>query len=137
MRSPGASELGPWSYEALDAKLARAEKPTYVLQLCFYSDCIASVQGRRPEHMHVLLGIGEQRTLRYDDFAAYYRRVRARFEESITLAKPTRPIRWSIAACATSAGCVDRVGLPKIISCRWREFAASRSCDYATAGCRR
>jgi uncharacterized protein len=60
MRSPGASNLGSWSYEALDAKLAREEKPTYVLQLCFYSDGIASVQGRRPEHMHVLLGIGEQ-----------------------------------------------------------------------------
>ena len=89
MRSPGASNLGPWSYEALDAKLARAEKPTYVLQLCFYSDGIASVQGRRPEHMHVLLGIGEQRTLRYDDFAAYYRRVRARFEEAIASATPT------------------------------------------------
>ena len=54
-----------------------------MLQLCFYSDGIAGVQGRRPEHMHVLLGIGEQRTLRYDDFAAYYRRVRARFEEAI------------------------------------------------------
>ena len=36
--------LGAWGYEALDAKLARAEKPTYVLQLCFYSDAIASIQ---------------------------------------------------------------------------------------------
>ncbi len=89
MRSPGTSNLGAWSYEALDAKLARAEKPTYVLQLCFYSDGIASVQGQRPEHMHVLLGIGEQRTLRYDDFAAYYRRVRARFEEAIGSTAPT------------------------------------------------
>lgn len=83
MKSPGTTKLVAWSYEALDAKLARAEKPTYVLQLCFYSDGIASVQGRRPEHMHVLLGIGDQRALRYDDFAAYYRRVRARFEEAI------------------------------------------------------
>src|SRR5262249_4296449 len=30
--------LGAWGYEALDAKLARAEKPTYVLQLCFYTE---------------------------------------------------------------------------------------------------
>ena len=38
--------LGPWGYEALDAKLARAEKPTYVLQLCFYTEAIASIQQR-------------------------------------------------------------------------------------------
>lgn len=85
----GESRLGPWRYEALDAKLARVEKPTYVLQLCFYSDCIARVQGERPEHMHVLLGIGEQRSLRYDDFAAYYRRVRSRFEQTVAAPLPT------------------------------------------------
>src|SRR6266542_3379304 len=89
MKLAGESRLGPWRYEALDAKLARAEKPTYVLQLCFYSDGIASVQGERPETMHVLLGIGEQRSLRYDDFAAYYRRVRSRFESTVAAPAPT------------------------------------------------
>ena len=71
LRVPGASKLGAWRYEPLDAKLARAEKPTYVLQLCFYSDGIAAIQGVRPEHMHVFLGVGEKRALRYDDFGAY------------------------------------------------------------------
>jgi predicted RecB family nuclease len=83
--------LGGWGYEALDAKLARAEKPTYLLQLAFYSDGIASIQGVPPERMHVLLGIGEQRSLRYDDFAAYYRRVRGRFEAAIAGAQATEP----------------------------------------------
>src|SRR3989442_15704553 len=64
-----ATRLGAWGYEPLDAKLARAEKPTYVLQLCFYSAGVAAIQGVPPERMHVLLGIGEQRALRYDDFA--------------------------------------------------------------------
>jgi uncharacterized protein len=73
LKTPRDTTLGTWGYEALDTKLARAEKPTYVLQLCFYSDGIAAIQGKPPEHMHVLLGIGEQRALRYDDFAAYYR----------------------------------------------------------------
>src|SRR5204862_700677 len=36
LKVKGDSGLGPWRYEPLDAKLARAEKPTYVLQLCFY-----------------------------------------------------------------------------------------------------
>ncbi len=31
------TDLGAWGYEPLDAKLARAEKPPYVLQLCFYA----------------------------------------------------------------------------------------------------
>ncbi len=48
LRTPGTSKLGPWRYEPLDAKLARAEKPTYVLQLCFYSDGIAAIQGGGP-----------------------------------------------------------------------------------------
>src|SRR5256885_2958748 len=88
-----ATRLGAWGYEALDAKLAGAEKPTYVLQLSFYSDGIAAIQGVAPERMHVLLGIGEQRALRYDDFAAYYRRVRARFEAAIAAPQATEPYR--------------------------------------------
>src|SRR3989440_5261502 len=88
-----ATGLGAWGYEAMDAKLARAEKPTYVLQLSFYSDGIAAIQGVAPERMHVLLGIGEQRALRYDDFAAYYRRVRARFEAAIATPQGTEPYR--------------------------------------------
>jgi uncharacterized protein len=89
LRTQGESKLGAWHYEPLDAKLARAEKPTYVLQLCFYSDGVAAVQGVRPEHMHVFLGVGERRTLRYDDFAAYYRRVRSRFESAVATPQAT------------------------------------------------
>src|SRR5581483_6732769 len=83
--------LGGWGYEPLDAKLARAEKPTYVLQLCFYADGIAAVQGVPPERMHVLLGIDEQHTLRYDDFHAYYRRVRAGFQAMVAAPAATEP----------------------------------------------
>src|SRR5882762_1603513 len=91
LRIERATRLGTWGYEPLDAKLARAEKPTYVLQLCFYSDGVAAIQGVPPERMHVLLGIGEQRALRYDDFAAYYRRVQIGFEAAIAAAQVTEP----------------------------------------------
>src|SRR2546422_3699221 len=90
--------LGAWGYEPLDAKLARAEKPTYVLQLCFYSAGVAAIQGVPPERVHVLLGIGEQRALRYDDFAAYYRRVRAGFEAAIAAPPVTEP--YPVEHCA-------------------------------------
>jgi uncharacterized protein len=109
LRMPGTTRLGPWRYEPLDAKLARAEKPTYVLQLCFYSDGIAAIQGERPEHMHVFLGVGEKRSLRYDDFAAYYRRARSRFESVI--ASPTMTEPYPVEPCTLCAFhglCKDR-----------------------------
>ena len=102
--------LGAWGYEPLDAKLARAEKPTYVLQLCFYSDGIAAIQGSPPAHMHVLLGAGEARSLRYDDFAAYYCRVRARFEAAIR-ARPAATEPYPVEHCAL---------------CEFREVCAAR-----------
>src|SRR3989441_1321223 len=98
LRIERQTTLGPWGYEPLDAKLARAEKPTYVLQLCFYSDGVAAIQGSPPEYMHVLLGIGEQRALRYNDFAAYYRRVRAGFEAAIATPATTEP--YPVEHCA-------------------------------------
>ena len=55
------SALGAWSYEALDTKLARHAKPAYVLQLCFYSERLAELQGVEPERIHVLLGNQQRR----------------------------------------------------------------------------
>ncbi len=86
-----ATSLGASGYEAVDAKLARAEKPTYVLQLCFYSEAIEAIQGVAPEAMHVLLGIGERRTLRREDYAAYYRRVRCGFMTALAQRAATEP----------------------------------------------
>jgi uncharacterized protein len=85
------TQLGAWGYEPVDAKLARAENPTYLLQLCFYSEGIAAIQGAAPERMHVLLGDGERRTLRHDDFAAYYRRIRQSFEAATRDPSKTEP----------------------------------------------
>src|SRR5947208_4393222 len=92
------TKLGAWGYEPVDAKLARAEKPTYLLQLCFYTEAIASIQRVTPEKMHVLLGIGERRTLRHADFAAYYRRVRAGFLAALGRAAKTEP--YPVEHCA-------------------------------------
>src|SRR5215213_5640501 len=44
------------TYEALDTKLARSAKPAYILQLLFYNEQLARVQGREPDHIYVLLG---------------------------------------------------------------------------------
>jgi uncharacterized protein len=79
------------SYEVVDTKLARHGKPSHVLQLCFYSEQIARVTGRMPEHLHLELGSGMRETYRVDDFLAYYRRVRERFLDAVRDRPTTEP----------------------------------------------
>jgi predicted RecB family nuclease len=79
------------SYEVLDTKLARHARPAHVLQLCFYTEQLARIQGRMPERMHVVTGLGERETYRPDDYLAYYRRLRARFLEAVERRLPTYP----------------------------------------------
>src|SRR5258708_4655506 len=50
------SALGDFSYEVVETKLARAAKVRAILQLCFYSELLAKIQGIPPEWMHVVLG---------------------------------------------------------------------------------
>ena len=56
--------LGAWSYEPHDTKLARSAKPAAVLQLAWYADEVAAIQGRPPERVHVVLGTREVETYR-------------------------------------------------------------------------
>ena len=85
------SGLGAWSYEAWDTKLARRSRPYFVLQLCFYTEQIARIQGAVPEEMVIVLGTGEHERLRYGDFDAYYRGVKARFINAVRAGRPTYP----------------------------------------------
>jgi uncharacterized protein len=87
--------IGDGSYEALDTKLAHRAKPAYILQLCFYSEALGRVQGKEPEHMHVLLGSGERQSFRPQDFDAYTRRVRRRLEDFVANHPPTEPVPCS------------------------------------------
>ena len=49
--------LGACSYEVWDTKLARSAKPAAVLQLTFYSEEVARIQGRLPDRLHVVPGL--------------------------------------------------------------------------------
>jgi len=72
------SDLGPWSYEVIDTKLARETKGGTVLQLCLYGELVAYVQGLTPGYSYVVAPWSdyEPQIFRMDDYAAYYRRVR-------------------------------------------------------------
>ena len=74
------SDLGDYSYEVADTKLARTAKPKHVVQLCVYSEFIAREQGVRPDFAHVMLGDESQVTVRLDDYIYYCNRARERFD---------------------------------------------------------
>ena len=77
------SDLGAWSYEPYDTKLARSAKPAAVLQLAWYAGEIAAVQGRLPERLHVVLGTTEVETYRPADVEAYLRIAQRRLRRHV------------------------------------------------------
>ena len=85
------SELGDFSYEVLDAKLARRPKATALLQLCFYADQLAQVQGIAPKEIHIVLGSGAVESFRLDAFSPYFRTIRSLFEEAVAKSEKTYP----------------------------------------------
>jgi predicted RecB family nuclease len=74
-----ASLFGSWSYEAVEAKLARSARANALLQLCFYSDILAKIQGVVPRQMHVVLGDSKVESFAVARYIAYFRKVRNDF----------------------------------------------------------
>lgn len=79
------------TYEAVDTKLAQHAKPYHLIQLCFYSEELARIQGIAPRSMHIALGSGESESFRVADFVAYFRRVRQQFLEAVDAQAETEP----------------------------------------------
>ncbi len=104
------SALGSWSYEVADTKLARRVKPYFLLQLCFYSELLATAQGREPDWMHVVLGTNARESFRVAEFASYYRTVKEQFESTVTA-----------GLGKTYPDPVEHCGV-----CRWEQHCAAR-----------
>lgn len=73
------SILGDFSYEAIDTKLSRSARVKYLVQLCYYSELVATSQGREPRMMHIVLGDGREESFRFADYSRYYRSLKERF----------------------------------------------------------
>jgi predicted RecB family nuclease len=97
LRTEQPSDLGDWSYEVADAKLARRVKVPALLQMATYADRLAVLQNRTPERIHVVTGDGAQRPWRLVDVAAYARRARARLQGFVADVPLTGPV--PIAHC--------------------------------------
>ncbi|RUM95226.1 TM0106 family RecB-like putative nuclease [Pseudaminobacter arsenicus] len=110
------SVLGPWSYEAIDTKLARETKAGTVLQLCLYSDLLNAMQGAAPEWMHVIVPWSdfEPQCYRFADYGAYYRQVKNAFAASLAAEDPGQTYPDPVPHCDI---------------CRWREACDKRRRD--------
>jgi predicted RecB family nuclease len=74
-----------WSYEVADTKLARETKATTILQLSLYSELLGKIQGTMPEFLWVVppgTGFAGEK-YRVTEYAAYYRYVRKRLQETV------------------------------------------------------
>jgi len=137
------STLGEWSYEVVDAKLARNVRALALVQLCDYSQQVARIQDRVPEHIHVVTGDRVRHSFRLADYAAYHRTLKARFLARPKPALPRRriPIRSITATsvdggrrAATADGNDDHLSLVA----GWAGASASASSGQASsAGARR
>jgi len=88
---PRESNLGDYSYMALDTKLSRETKAGSLMQLCLYSEMLCEIQGVMPDEMFVVTpgeeleakaGFNEE-CYRVDDYQAYYRLVRSKLLDAL------------------------------------------------------
>ncbi|HEV7672495.1 MAG TPA: TM0106 family RecB-like putative nuclease [Thermoanaerobaculia bacterium] len=97
LRVEQPSDLGAWSYELVDTKLARETRGGTILQLVVYAELLAAMQGLLPERVGVVTpasGFVPER-YRVAEYQAFAARVRRRLEESLARAsaeEPTYPL---------------------------------------------
>ena len=127
MESPDRPSVwGPYHYEVADTKLARHVKAGAVLQICSYVEQLTRLQGVQPEHMSVVLGgsAREEARLRVDDFMAYYRAAKRRFEETVLGSHAVAAPPPTYPPALTYPEPVDHCEV-----CRWNEQCVQRRRD--------
>jgi predicted RecB family nuclease len=92
------SDLGAWSYEPHDTKLARSSQPAAVLQLAWYAEEIRHIQGRLPKSVYLVLGNSEVASFRPGDVAAFLRMAQRRVRQHVVDRPATYP--WPCGHCS-------------------------------------
>ncbi|MEO7447224.1 MAG: TM0106 family RecB-like putative nuclease, partial [Humibacillus sp.] len=93
LRSDRPSDLGPWSYDIADTKLARRLKVPALLQMATYAARLGTLQGIAPQWLVVVTGDRAQHPWRLVDVAPYARRRRAELEDAVTARPATDSVR--------------------------------------------
>ncbi|MBC5802318.1 MAG: TM0106 family RecB-like putative nuclease, partial [Candidatus Eremiobacteraeota bacterium] len=98
-----------WSYEVIDTKLALSPKPYFLIQLCNYSEHLERVQGSAPQYGYIVLGSGDERGFRMDQYAAYYRHLKRSFLAAVAKLDGAYPLEVPHCnVCAWSDACQRR-----------------------------
>ncbi|MGA8735978.1 MAG: TM0106 family RecB-like putative nuclease [Terriglobales bacterium] len=141
IRVDNPSALGTWSYEVVETKLARSTKATALVQLCFYSDLLARIQGVEPQWMHVVLGgAASPERFQVQRYIAYFRKVRSEFQtawksEADTYPEPTEHCEvcsW-FPICDERRRADDHLSFVAGISRNQRKALAERDVNTLTA----
>ena len=109
VRVNNKTRLGPYGYEVVDTKLARAAQPKHVVQLCVYSKLLGLVQEQLPALVHVVLGDSTQVSLPLSQFL-YYAELAQRRLEGFAASPPEESFGKPCGHCAY---------------CRWTELCAA------------
>ncbi len=112
LRSDRPSDLGPWSYDIADTKLARRLKVPALLQMATYAARLETLQGVAPQWLVVVTGDRAQHPWRLVDVAPYARRRRAELEDALDHPRATESVR-----------------VPHCAQCRWKERCAQEWVD--------
>ena len=66
------SDIGAWSYEVWDTKIARKPQTRHVLQITAYSYMLGKLQGLLPKKMYLIGGDDEEHPYNVADFTDYF-----------------------------------------------------------------
>jgi predicted RecB family nuclease len=84
------SNLGSWSYEVMDTKLATETRAGTILQIALYSEKVGSIQGRMPENMWVENPDGRT-GYRVNDYISFVRLAKRKLLNAIVNNNQTYP----------------------------------------------
>ena len=108
----------PWRYEPVETKLAKETRGATIVQLCLYAELLAEIQGVPPALLRVVVPDSdfEPECYRFDEFRAYFRLVRRKFEAEVQA-----PLATSVE---TATPYPDPV--PHCDVCNWYSVCGSR-----------
>ena len=101
-----------------------------MLQLCFYTEQVARIQGRMPEAMHVVTGLGERETFRPEDYTPTTAASRRFLDAVANAAPPTLPGR-ALRALRLPRALQGAVGARRPPDARRRHLAAPGRAAHA------
>ena len=104
------SDLGEFSYEATDTKLARHPQVKHLIQLGVYSTLLATLQGTQPNQAQLVFGDGTRTSFLVGDVAAYVHRAMQRLED-FAASLPSGSYPQPCSNCST---------------CHWKETCAAQ-----------